>query len=1676
MKRIIVPIALFLLIVTYASSVLALDAPAITAAAKGPNQINLTWSAVPDPGYGYKIEIQSAADSRYSSWTEIATAPYWVTESHYKDPQDNTASQYPVFSLRNNTSYSFRVRTYKGDASPVYSTYSNTASVTTRNYVAYYVNITSGADNTACGALASPCRTISYAINTRDLAAGGRVIIISAGNYANDYIRPVRSGSAGVDNKIVIMAEPGSTVNITSSNTNPISVSYNYVVIDGITVTSDYNDNMVAISGSYNALANCEFDGSGNVSWGPLIAGSYNLVHGVYSHDFGSADVDAGSAMQTVGSTIPANYNIIQYSLLRRGSHDTALTKNNANYNQWMNNVMDGGWGIGWAVVSDSYAVSANNLFEGNIVRDTAKNKTITNYKPGIQISGDYNTIRRNVIYDGNRTGTNSNPSPGIEISRLTGYGAHHNLIYNNAIYHNGGRAIVFMDGASENDNIIANNIMYYNYGDTAYCPNSLNVHIRGVTTNTVVHHNQILYKDWTTGIENPNQGNMVLYSNNCMSLSTAESNYGVMFYNNVTYTPNFVSESSDFHLNSNSQLIDAGQVVTDATWGTLSYRGTAPDIGAYEGDGGPPVPVLQFSAATYSVSEAGPTATITATRTGSAAGAVSVSYATSNGTATAGSDYTAVSGTLNWASGDTAAKTFTVAIIDDAVVESNETVNITLSNPTNGAVIGSPSAVALTITDNDSAGGGGGGNTPPPSSGGGGSGSGGDSGSGGGGCGYIKDINGKGPRAKGEGLALMIMLIIVLAGIALARKAMYFKSILFFIFFIFFLLLHFSIANAADYYVATNGSDANTGTLAQPWKTVQKAANTLVAGDTAYIRSGTYLENNILFTNSGTATQPITIKNYTGETPVIDGGFSNNLVGQSAIGVFESEGKNYITFDGLEIMRGWRANIYLGRNVTTSNIIIQNCNLHDLNAYDNSGHIFFGNYISNITVRNNKMHHVILAPTSSGTSGEGVWIGMGSGSYVIENNEMYDLIQGIWAKYKQNDNAVPIMRNNLIHGIVVAGIQITANNVNVTNNIIYNSGGIGIKVYDEATSCSGVGGVGTIITHNTIVDTLKGIVLYGPSACTGALNTIIKDNLIYNFTNSEHRGLSVWPYKTVDTSNTTFDHNLIYSSSFSSPIRVLGNYYTTATAPLTGTSNIQQAPIFKDYANKDFTLLSNSPGYKAASDGYDMGADTSLPPTPTTGGGGSGGGNTPPPSSGSGSGGSSDSGGGSGGGCGYIKDDNGKGQGAKGEGLSIAILLLLLIHLKLRKNFFYKTSLDTNSTFGGKKMCYKLKLISIMFLLLFVVYAPAHATVYFYYDAENGTVGNGVPREPNGVDICTQGCTSTGSDATVQSAGGAGQGSQYFQWVTTDNQPSAYTEIVNHNTFPMPVSLGTTYYLAFFFNFTRINGLDIWHETGGSGDKGVEIYGASGIRWSISFGHWGPIADNQDHRYTLWLSNARDQLNPEQQTGEIFVLNQNGYSAANPLQLQYERWYSAVMAIRIASDKTGYAAVWIDGLKIAEYNNVRTVVDSSAIIGFIAMNGTIAQPAYDAPAHIRKFDALMLTDNWQDIINGGYLNGGGGSGGGNTPPPSSGGDTTSSGGGGGCGFVKDDNGKGQKAKGEGLILMIMLIITLSFFVLAERYKHVLSFVEKCNHWREYGKNTDSDERRADKEIKKNSF
>ncbi|WP_295684051.1 Calx-beta domain-containing protein [uncultured Nevskia sp.] len=111
----------------------------------------------------------------------------------------------------------------------------------------------------------------------------------------------------------------------------------------------------------------------------------------------------------------------------------------------------------------------------------------------------------------------------------------------------------------------------------------------------------------------------------------------------------------------------------------------------------------LRFSTASYAVTENGVSATISVQRSGGSAGAVSVNYATANGTAIAGSDYIATSGTLNWADGDITTKTFSVPMIDDTLAESSETLALALSAPSGGASLGSVKTATLTIADDDS-------------------------------------------------------------------------------------------------------------------------------------------------------------------------------------------------------------------------------------------------------------------------------------------------------------------------------------------------------------------------------------------------------------------------------------------------------------------------------------------------------------------------------------------------------------------------------------------------------------------------------------------------------------------------------------------------------------------------------------------------------------------------------------------------------------------------------------------------------------------------------------------------------------------------------------------------------------------------------------------------------------
>lgn len=112
------------------------------------------------------------------------------------------------------------------------------------------------------------------------------------------------------------------------------------------------------------------------------------------------------------------------------------------------------------------------------------------------------------------------------------------------------------------------------------------------------------------------------------------------------------------------------------------------------------PLPSVQFNPTTVSVDEVGGQVNFTATLSAPSGRVVSVPYAITGGTASAGEDYISTTGVLVFAPGQTS-QSFAVTILDDLLDEVDETVEVTLSSPTN-ATLGAASTATATILDND--------------------------------------------------------------------------------------------------------------------------------------------------------------------------------------------------------------------------------------------------------------------------------------------------------------------------------------------------------------------------------------------------------------------------------------------------------------------------------------------------------------------------------------------------------------------------------------------------------------------------------------------------------------------------------------------------------------------------------------------------------------------------------------------------------------------------------------------------------------------------------------------------------------------------------------------------------------------------------------------------------------
>ncbi len=170
------------------------------------------------------------------------------------------------------------------------------------------------------------------------------------------------------------------------------------------------------------------------------------------------------------------------------------------------------------------------------------------------------------------------------------------------------------------------------------------------------------------------------------VTFAPGESNKNIMFtvINDTTHEPN--------------NLITI--LLTNAQGAGISSTANIHGYTIIDDDAPAANPIVGFAAAGSSVLESVGTTAIFVTLSAPAPSPVAVDYAVIGGTATSGVDFDPAAGTLNFAVGESV-KTISVAITNDALIESNETVIVALSNPV-GVTFGSLTNHTLTIVDDD--------------------------------------------------------------------------------------------------------------------------------------------------------------------------------------------------------------------------------------------------------------------------------------------------------------------------------------------------------------------------------------------------------------------------------------------------------------------------------------------------------------------------------------------------------------------------------------------------------------------------------------------------------------------------------------------------------------------------------------------------------------------------------------------------------------------------------------------------------------------------------------------------------------------------------------------------------------------------------------------------------------
>ncbi len=390
---------------------------------------------------------------------------------------------------------------------------------------------------------------------------------------------------------------------------------------------------------------------------------------------------------------------------------------------------------------------------------------------------------------------------------------------------------------------------------------------------------------------------------------------------------------------------------------------------------------------------------------------------------------------------------------------------------------------------------------------------------------------------------------------------------------------------SATDYYVSPQGNDIAPGSEAKPWRTIQKAADTLIAGDTVFIRKGTYNER-VLPKNSGKSGSYITYTSYPGERATIDGaGISYDWAG-----LFHINGTSYIKIAELNFANS----AYFGIEIRgdTNHILVEKN--HFKKCHSSAVHAWFNKArwtITDIVIDGNE-----ITETNMSGSQEAISL-CGVNGFEIMNNHVHHIHkEGIDAKEGSTNGKI---HHNHVHDF-------------------YTKFAVGIYVDSSRTE-----GENIEIYQNTIHDAKSGISL--ATELGGSLTNIkIYNNLIYD----NRHGFSIHHYekpgthlkKNISLINNTFHHNelavrmtevkenfenlVIRNNIFSSEKGALTNlgslkdedltmdhnlFGASPQARIRGENAVTGAPQFINASKADFRLQRDSPA-------IDNGSPTEAP------------------------------------------------------------------------------------------------------------------------------------------------------------------------------------------------------------------------------------------------------------------------------------------------------------------------------------------------------------------------------------------------------------------------------------------------------------------------------------------------